>query len=71
MSVTRKDFIFIAKCIDEATCPDAPDNVHKGQLVDSLCRYFKSQNYMFDAGKFETACNLTSLVEDEPSGSKE
>ena len=56
MTITKKHLINIAKIIDENT-PHNDDA--KQNLVDSLSRYFKSENKNFDSIRFYNACFKT------------
>ena len=56
MTISKKHFINIAKIIDENT-PHNDDP--KQNLVDSLSRYFKSENKNFDNIRFFNVCFKT------------
>lgn len=52
--MTKKDYIAIAKIIDEST--DSFGRIIKANLVDKLSRYFRTTNPRFDEVKFRLAC---------------
>ena len=54
MTMTRKDFISIATAIEESTYPNG--DIHKGDLINSLCIILKANNNRFDSAKFINAC---------------
>jgi|TARA_R110000782_G_scaffold244132_1_gene330906 hypothetical protein len=56
MSVSRKDFEFIAHAIDILSAESGGDMIEKNELIDKLGYYFQRENSNFDAEKFNKAC---------------
>ena len=56
MTISKKQFVNIAKIIDDNTKHNDDD---KQILVNAFCNYFKSENKRFDSIKFYNACFKT------------
>ena len=55
--MTRKDYILIAKAIDEATDRDNAWRMKgKKALLSAFSDMLQADNPLFDRGRFETAC---------------
>ena len=56
MTISKKQFVNIAKIIDDNTKHNDDD---KQILVNAFCNYFKSENKKFDSIRFYNACFKT------------
>jgi hypothetical protein len=53
--MTRKDYIKIARAIEDAVV----GNAEKWEIVHELCKAFKLDNSAFNRDKFMEACGVT------------
>ena len=62
MTMTRKDFISIARAIDESTIKHRAIGkpvIEKETLIKSMCIILKANNNRFDSTRFIDACNTS------------
>jgi len=58
MTMTRKDFISIARAINESTIKGLLNNrIDKKTFINSMCIILKANNPRFDSTRFIDACN--------------
>lgn len=59
--MSRKDYVEIAKIINDSTSLYDDNICLKKVLIDDLSEYFTKDNRAFDKTKFSEACNFTLL----------